>query len=300
MVTIKVPATSANIGAGFDSIGLALDLFNTIQMDFSKELSIQSVDFTQIPSGADNLVYQAAKETFLFCNEAVPNLKILQRNTIPMARGLGSSSACIVAGILGANALMNYPLSKQQMVQLATNIEGHPDNVAPALLGGFVASVMEENKVYSVKKEIDSRLEFVAFVPNFTLLTTKSREVLPKKVVYADAIYNVSRAALAMSAFCDGEISLLDIVTKDALHQQYRLPLIKKGQEIFDMAKGFGALAVYISGAGPTIMAVIEKENQKFFLQAKNWLNQQKNKENSEIAFTLHHLLAVNHGAVVK
>lgn len=103
-----------------------------------------------------------------------------------------------------------------------------------------------------------------------------------------------------MSAFCDGETSLLDIVTKDALHQQYRLPLIEKGQEIFEIAKKFGALAVYISGAGPTIMAVVEKGNEEFFLQAKNWLNHQKNKENTERFFTLQHLLAVNQGAVVE
>lgn len=192
MVTITVPATSANIGAGFDTMGLALNLFNTVKMEFSDQLIIESMDRTQIPTGIENLVYQAVKKTFLFCNELVPTVRILQKNDIPMARGLGSSSACIVAGVLGANALMDYPLSKQQMVQIATEIEGHPDNVAPAILGGFVASVMEEKKVYSIKKPIDPKLEFGVFLPNFSLLTTKSREVLPQNVPYCDAIYNIS------------------------------------------------------------------------------------------------------------
>lgn len=300
MITVKVPATSANVGAGFDALGLALNLFNTVHFELAEELSISSTDGTSIPTGTDNLVYRAAKETFEFCKRPVPPMRILQENPIPMARGLGSSSACIVAGILGANALMGSPLSSHEMLQLAAAIEGHPDNVAPALLGGFVASVMDEGNVYSVKKEISTQLEFAAFVPDFPLLTEESRGVLPKTIPYKDAVYNLSRAALATAAFCDGDYQLLQVATKDAMHQSYRLGLIPGGEEIFSMARELGALAVYISGAGPTIMAVVRKSDEAFFASANQWLCEQKQKASPSGAFAVHHLLAANHSAVVE
>ncbi len=300
MITVKVPATSANVGAGFDSLGLALDLFNTVTFELSDTFSISSADGTAIPTGKDNLVYRAAQTTFAFCNRPVPAMSIVQQNPIPMARGLGSSSACIVAGIMGANALMGFPLSQKEMLQLAAEIEGHPDNVAPALLGGFVASVMDEGSVYSVKKEISPQLEFAAFIPDFPLLTEQARAVLPKEVPYQNAVYNLSRAALATAAFCDGDYELLGVATKDAMHQEYRLPLIPGGEEIFAMAKELGALAVYISGAGPAIMAVVRKSDEAFFASAKDWLTREKENGSPAGAFVLKHLLAANHGAVVK
>ena len=210
--------------------------------------------------------------------------------------GLGSSSACIVAGILGANALLGNKLTKRQMLTLATAIEGHPDNVAPAMLGGFVTSVIDEGQVYTVKKDIDLELAFAAFVPDFRLLTAKARAALPQMVSHKDAVYNLSRAALATAAFCDGDYALLGVATKDALHQQYRLPLIQGGDEVFELALDLGALAVYISGAGPTIMAVVHKDDTAFFDRAAAALQQ------SELLrhFTVHRLLADNTGAVVE
>lgn len=300
MITVKVPATSANVGAGFDALGLALDLFNTVTFELSDKLTIASTDNTPVPTGTDNLVYRAACATFEFCGRPVPAMKILQENPIPMARGLGSSSACIVAGILGANALMGKPLSDRDMLHLAAGIEGHPDNVAPALLGGFVASVMDEDAVYSVKKDISEQLAFAAFIPNFPLLTEKARAVLPAELGYRNAVYNLSRAALATAAFCDGDYELLGIATKDTMHQQYRLPLIPGGEEIFVKAKELGALAVYISGAGPTIMAVVRRSDEAFFASANEWLAAAR-KEGKEVgAFEVKHLLAANHGAVVQ
>ena len=300
MITVKVPATSANVGAGFDALGLALNLFNTVTFELAEKLSISSADGTEIPTGTDNLVYHAAQTTFAFCNRPIPAMKIVQYNPIPMARGLGSSSACIVAGILGANALMGSPLSDKEMLQLATKIEGHPDNVAPALLGGFVASVMDEGNVYSVKKEISEQLEFAAFIPDFPLLTEKARAVLPKTLPYQNAVYNLSRAALATAAFCDGDYELLGVATKDTMHQNYRLPLIPGGEEIFAIAKELGALAVYVSGAGPTIMAVVRKSDEAFFASAKEWLKDAKQQGKQAGIFEIKHLLAANHGAVVK
>ena len=201
-----------------------------------------------------------------------------------------------MAGILGANALLGSPLTPRQMLTLATSIEGHPDNVAPAMLGGFVTSVYDEGQVYSARKAINEELAFAAFIPNFKLLTEKARAALPKTVERADAVYNLSRAALATAAFCDGDYELLKVATKDALHQQYRLPLIPGGERVFELAWDLGAYAVYISGAGPTIMAVVHRENSDFFARAEEALMQQP----ETMAFSLRRMVADNRGAVVE
>lgn len=296
MIKVIVPATSANVGAGFDALGLALSMHNTVMMEESNTLDIASSDGTLIPTGSSNLVYRSAKAVYDQLGQPFKGIKIRQENPIPMARGLGSSSACIVAGILGANALLGSPLTSRQMLTLATSIEGHPDNVAPAMLGGFVTSVFDEGQVYSVRKAINEDLAFAAFIPNFKLMTDKARAVLPKTIDRADAVYNLSRAALATAAFCDGDYELLKVATKDALHQQYRLPLISGGDRVFELAWDLGADAVYISGAGPTIMAVVHRDNSDFFEKAEERLAGQP----ETVAFSLRRMLADNTGAVVE
>jgi len=192
--------------------------------------------------------------------------------------------------------LLGNKLTSRQMLTLATAIEGHPDNVAPAMLGGFVTSVYDEGQVYSVKKNIDEQLAFAAFVPDFRLLTSKARAALPDMVSHKDAVYNLSRAALATAAFCDGDYSLLGVATKDSLHQKYRLPLIDGGDEMFELAQDLGALAVYISGAGPTIMAVVPRDDQEFFARAQEALPQSEKLKH----FTVYRLLPDNTGATVE
>ena len=295
-VKILVPATSANVGAGFDALGLALSLHNTVTMEEWDKLDIMASDGSLLPTGTSNLIYRSAKAVYEQLGKPIKGLRIRQENPIPMARGLGSSSACIVAGILGANALLGSPLTKRQMLTLATSIEGHPDNVAPAMLGGFVSSVFDEGQVFTARKEINEELAFAAFIPNFKLLTEKARAALPKTVDRRDAVYNLSRAALATAAFCDGDYELLRVATKDALHQQYRLPLIPGGERVFEIAWDLGAYAVYISGAGPTIMAVVHRDNCEFFEKAEEALLEQP----ETMAFSLRRMLADNTGAVVE
>ena len=277
MVTVTVPATSANVGAGFDSLGLAVSMHNVFTFEESDRIQISSVDGTHVPAGSNNLVYRSARVVYDQLGIPLKGLRITQRNDIPMARGLGSSSACIVAGIMGANALLGDKLTERQMLTLATAIEGHPDNVAPAMLGGFVTSVIDEGQVYSVKKDIDPELAFAAFVPDFRLLTSKAR------------------AALATAAFCEGNYALLGVATKDVLHQKYRLPLIEGGDDVFELAQDLGAQAVYISGAGPTIMAVVHKDDTEFFTRAEAALAADSPLHH----FTVHRLLDDNVGAVV-
>ena len=295
-VKVTVPATSANVGAGFDSLGLALSLYNEFTFAAADRVRITPLDGSRIPLGPNNLVYRSARAVYDQLGLPLKGLAITQTNAIPMARGLGSSSACIVAGILGANALLGDKFTRRQMLTLATAIEGHPDNVAPALLGGFVTSVYDEGQVYTVKKNIDPELAFAAFIPDFCLLTAKARAALPQMVSHKDAVYNLSRAALATAAFCDGDYALLDVATKDALHQQYRLPLIDGGDEVFELAQELGALGVYISGAGPTVMAVVHRDDTAFFDRAREGLRGSEKLRH----FTLHRLLADNTGAVVE
>ena len=296
MIRVRVPATSANVGAGFDALGLAVSMYNVVEFSPSDRLEISTSDGTKVPTGSSNLVYRAAKAVYDQVDRPFTGLRMVQTNTIPMARGLGSSSACIVAGILGANALLGGPLTRRQMLTLATAIEGHPDNVAPAMLGGFVTSAFDEGQVYSVKKDIREDLVFGAFVPDFKLLTEQARQALPGAVSHKDAVYNLSRAALATAAFCDGEYDLLHVATKDALHQKYRLPLIPGGAEVFELALDLGAYAVYLSGAGPTIMAVLHRSDERFFARAAECLAQ----DDALKAFTLHRLLPDNTGAVIE
>ena len=296
-IKVSVPATSANIGSGFDALGLAVTLYNTVTFEESEVLDISSADGTRIPRGESNLVYRSAKGLFEKVGKQIPPLKITQTNPIPMARGLGSSSACIIAGLLGANRMLGDVLNTQELLTLATSIEGHPDNVAPALLGGLTSSVFEDGKVYSVKRNVDETLCFAAIVPDYKLLTEAARAALPKEVSHKDAVYNLSRAALVPAAFCEGRHFL---GSEDKLHQPYRMPLMPGSKEVFDMARLCGAKAVYVSGAGSTVMAVAEKaEAEKFYSKLEKGLELLEGLDGCE-AFTLLRLDADNTGATVE
>ena len=300
MIRIDVPATSANLASGFDSLGIALTMQNRVWMEESDTLEIRCTDGVKVPTDESNLIFWAAQHLYEICGKKLPGLKIIQENNIPMARGLGSSSACIIAGLLGANRMLGDVLNTQELLTLATAIEGHPDNVAPALLGGLTSSVFEDGKVYSVKRNVDESLCFAAIVPDYKLLTEAARAALPKEVSHKDAVYNLSRAALVPAAFCEGRHDLLAIATEDKLHQQYRMPLMPGSREVFDMARLCGAKAVYVSGAGSTVMAVAEKaEAEKFYSKLEKGLELLEGLDGCE-AFTLLQLDADNTGATVE
>ncbi len=181
-----------------------------------------------------------------------------------MARGLGSSSACIVAGLVGANTLLGNPLNPDEIVDLAAQIEGHPDNTAPALLGGIVTAVFDGKKVHWVKQEVYTKLKFAAIIPDFELKTEKARACLPSEVAHKDAVYNLSRAALFSASLLTGKFENLRTAVHDKLHQPYRMELIPNAREVFDIAYNHGAYGVYISGAGPTIVAIADENNTYF------------------------------------
>lgn len=261
---IQIPATSANLGAGFDALGLALTFYNYVEMEESDRIDITSADGLDIPTDEKNLIYISAKDLFAVCGKKLEGLKLVQTNNIPMARGLGSSSACIVAGLAGANHMLGNPLTTDDLVDLAAQIEGHPDNTAPALLGGIVTAVFDGRKVHWVKQEVFTKLKFTAIIPDFELKTEKARACLPKEVSHKDAVYNLSRAALFSASLLTGKFENLRTAVHDKLHQPYRMELIPHCREVFDIAYTHGAYGAFISGAGPTIMAIVDEENTYF------------------------------------
>lgn len=264
MIKLRIPATSANLGAGFDALGLAMTYYNYVNMEESDTIDITSLDGLKVPTDKSNLIYESASHLFEICGKTLSGLKIEQTSNIPMARGLGSSSACIVAGLAGANSILKNPLSADELVDLAAQIEGHPDNTAPALLGGIVTAVFDGRKVHWVKQEVNTRLKFVAIIPDFELKTEKARACLPKEISHKDAVYNLSRAALFSASLLTGKFENLRTACHDRLHQPYRMELIPNCRRVFDIAYNHEAYAAYISGAGPTVMAVVDEENEFF------------------------------------
>lgn len=274
MIRITVPASSANLGAGFDALGLALTLYNTVWMEEADGCHIECADGADIPTDESNMIYQTAKLLYERCGHPFRGLHIIQENRIPMTRGLGSSSACLVAGLLGANTLLGSPLSKTDLLDLAAQLEGHPDNVAPAMRGGLVTSVIEGGKVHSVSVPVSDRIRFAVFVPDFELKTSEARAALPTVVSRDDSVYNLSRAALMTASLFSGSLENLRFAVQDRLHQPYRFPMIAGAEQIFFAAYDMGAYGVCISGAGPSILAIVDAAHaEKFADDAKKRLS---------------------------
>ncbi len=275
MIKVQIPATSANIGAGFDCLGLAVSMYNYVTMEEQEGIEIISSDGKPIPTDETNLVYTSAKYIYDLCDKPLKGLRIEQVNNIPMARGLGSSSACIVGGLVGANAMLGYPLRTSELVNIAATMEGHPDNSTPALLGGLVTAVLDNGKVYYVKQEIAEDLRFVTIIPDFELKTKFAREALPKEIPHKDGVFNLSRAALMSVSLYSRNYQNLRIAADDRLHQPYRLSLINGAHEVLDFSYKHGAYASYISGAGSTLMSIISSGNFEFENTVREFLREQ-------------------------
>lgn len=270
-VKVEVPATSANLGPGFDVAGLAVTLYNT----FTFELIDEGLQITGCPEqfcNADNMTYQAFVEGAKACGLDFKGVRIECSGDVPYTRGLGSSSTCIVAGIVGAYAFVDRYDERQEILELATQIEGHPDNVAPAIFGGLTVSVMSDG-VTTLNIPVKHDYRFVALIPPFTLSTEKSRSVLPQELPRADAIANVSHLALMVASLINGYDEGLKLGFKDRLHQPYRGPLIQGFAEIMNiLEKDERILGAYLSGAGPTIMVVIDADDTKGVVRIKEEL----------------------------
>ncbi|MFZ5353089.1 MAG: homoserine kinase [Bacillota bacterium] len=263
MVKIRVPATSANIGPGFDCLGIAFRLYNTFLVEEAGS-GLEIYGCSEEYRNENNLVYTSMKSCFDIIGYRHRGIRLEMDCSIPISRGLGSSAACILGGVIGANEIASAGLNKQEILEIAAKIEGHPDNAAPALYGGMTAAVMDGKNVVVEKQELSDQLGFYALIPSFTLSTKESRAVLPSEVSMKDAVFNIGRTAILMSGLNKGNAESIKAGCDDRLHQLYRGKLIKDYSYITDICRSSGALGVFLSGAGPTIMAIIDSKNKEF------------------------------------
>ena len=250
-VTVRVPATSANLGPGFDCLGLAL------RLTAEATLALRPDEEAQGPIEA--MAVAAARAAYRAAERPEPEeLTCSWHGDLPIARGLGVSAAARAAGLVGANALMGKPLSDDDLLELGALLEGHADNMAPALFGGLQIVVDEDSSWKRLAVPLPPGMKIVLLVPDFEMPTQQSRSKLPAKVSLEEAVFNVGRAALLVAALAQGRWELLDAATKDKLHQPARSRIFPALYDVFDAAKLGGARAAYLSGGGSTVAALVE------------------------------------------
>ena len=256
MYIIKIPATTANLGAGYDVMGMALAYYNYVQVeegDFA--IQIEGNGAKTLSLTGSNLIYRAAEAAFELAGKPMPKLKFILTNNIPLARGMGSSSVAIVGGIMAANAVMDGAIDDDALLDLAVRLEGHPDNVAPTFFGGFVVCAKEKDKYYYHKNIISDDLKAIIAVPDFLMPTKLSRSVLPDKVPVKDAVYNISHAVMVALALAEGDLALFGTMLNDRIHQHHRFGLIKGAADVVKAALSAGAIGCVLSGAGSSMVA---------------------------------------------
>jgi homoserine kinase len=259
-ITVCVPATTANIGPGFDCLGAALTLYNEFGFTRSPlglKITVTGLDAERVDRDANNLVYQAFVEFYQRLGRPVPGLDLTIQMHVPLARGLGSSATAIVGGLVGANALAGEPLSMEQLAEIATEMEGHPDNVVPALLGGARISATGVGRAWEVAPLMwHHAIVPVVAIPDFELPTHVARSVLPETYSRADVIFNASHLGLLLQGLAVGNHDWLVAALQDRVHQPYRKSLIVGYDVVEAAAIAAGAYGVVISGAGPTLLAL--------------------------------------------
>lgn len=264
-VRVKIPASTANLGPGFDTLGMALSLYAWIEMKEAEQtvFHLYGDEMQGIPRNKSNLLYQVAQQVFERAGVQVPELEISMYSDIPLTRGLGSSATAIVGALAAANALIGSPLSKAELFDMATGIEDHPDNVGASLYGGIITAIWDGVHAECIRFDPPEDLEVLVVVPDFELQTSEARKVLPDHISRKDAVYNVSRASFLVGALAGGRLDLIGKAMSDRLHQPYRAPLIPGMTRILEEAGNHGALGVALSGAGPTLLALVDRQQSR-------------------------------------
>lgn len=260
MLKVCVPATSANLGSGFDCVGVALNLYN--ELYFWKDEEISLPDGTNLLN-KDSLAHQGMSLVAEKIGQKLPDYKIAIKAFIPSARGLGSSATLTVAGVVAGNILLNANLKEEELISLASKVEGHPDNAAPALVGGLVISVTSGQEIKYIKIKPQNSPQVIVVVPDFKVATMQARKVLPPVVPYKDAVFNLGRFGLLMTSFLTENYSLLGLSMEDRLHQPYRVSLVPGLNEVMSTAMANGALGCCLSGAGPTVLAFCDQKAEE-------------------------------------
>ncbi len=266
LVRVKAPATTANMGPGYDCLGMALDVWNTIEIEVLDSgepvVEVTGEGAGELGTGRDNLVYRSMEFLFQDAEQEMPMVRIRCDNAIPLARGMGSSAAAIAGGLVAANAICSQDYTPNDLLEMAATIEGHPDNVAAAVLGGMqlvISDKTEEgSRLYTVPINVPPELHAVVFVPQVRIATEDARAVLPEKVTVADAVHNMGRVGLLVASMATNHPEYLAIATQDLLHQPYRQPLFPAMKVIFKAALDAGALGVFLSGSGSTVLALTQ------------------------------------------
>jgi homoserine kinase len=262
--TVRVPASSANLGPGFDALGLALGVYLTCRFRPSDQLSIQAEgrDAAQISTKSDNLIWQTALSVARDHGMKLPPIELIIQNDIPLGKGMGSSAAALTAGVVIADRLLGLRWKPLRILDEAARLEGHPDNVAPCTLGSIVASAIDSGGVTrAVRLDLPRRFSLAVVVPDFDLPTAKARAVLPSGYSRADAVFNVQRAALLIAALCTGSTWAFPAALEDRFHQPYRAALVPGLEEILKL-RAPGLLGCALSGAGPSILVFFERGNE--------------------------------------
>lgn len=254
MKIVRTYATSANLGPGFDAFGICLNLYNEYSFETNDKYEIHELN-EKYNDPSNNLIIKSYEEVFNRLNKKIIPIKLNELvHDIPTSRGLGSSASCIVTGVMIANCVLDNILSKEEVFQIASEIEGHPDNVAPLIYGGLTCS-FKNDKFYTVKCCPDDKFIYTVCIPSFELKTSVARSVLPESIKLADAVSNISHSVALIKALELGDMQLLKIANVDKLHQNYRFPLIKDASYFINYCKNNNATCM-ISGAGPTILLI--------------------------------------------
>lgn len=271
MLKIKVPASTANMGPGFDVLALSFKLYNEFIFEDSKELIINTPNKRY--NNKNNLVYRTLVQILEEKGIEAPALKLTMTNEIPISRGLGSSATCILAGVIAANRYLKKKMTTEEIYLKAVAIEGHCDNISSQFFGGLTLSMREDDRIFYRKANIPSGLLCTALIPDFTLSTKKARAVLPETVSLTDATYNLSHAMLFVESLKNGQFKDLKYFLKDKLHEPYRSSLIPNFDRIIQKAYDLGAYGAFLSGAGPTIMILRKNEENSFKKNIQIYLN---------------------------
>ncbi|MXQ55769.1 homoserine kinase [Shimazuella alba] len=272
-VTVKVPASTANMGPGFDSIGMAFQLYTVIRMELASKTTIRAHGdhLALLATDKSNLIYQVAAHLYQSANLPIPELLIEVNSEIPLTRGLGSSAAAVVGALVAANILAGKPYTTDELFSMAARWEGHPDNVGASFFGGVIVSSMPEDKtalVPYVRFPIPDSLRILAVIPDYWLSTDKARSALPETYSKQDAVFTIGHSSLLVAALAQNRLDLLAHAMQDKIHQPYRASLIPGLTEILENAVSHGALGVALSGAGPTSICFYETDEQRDSLSA--------------------------------
>ncbi|MBB6692345.1 homoserine kinase [Cohnella xylanilytica] len=262
---VRVPASTANLGPGFDTLGMALSLFSWVDLrpstpEEGTTVALLGDGLDGLPTDRTNLVYEVAQKVFRRAGVELPELHIGIRSDIPLTRGLGSSASAIVGALVAANKLIGEPLGDDELFRMASEIENHPDNVGASLFGGIVAAAWDGTRAEAVRLDPPAALEALVVIPEFELSTKKARNVLPESVSMQDAVFNVSHSSLLTAALATGNLGLLRHAMRDRLHQPYRAALVPGMEKILREAADHGSLGAVLSGAGPTLLLLADRE----------------------------------------